>query len=146
MSQDLRALMGRWFEEVWNCRRDETIDELLAPNCVGQMEGAEVSSGEVFKAQRAMLLEAFPDLRLVIEEIAVEGDNAIARWQLLGTHRGSALGVPATGLDVATRGMTWFKFNEGRIVHGWDSWNQGALLQTLQAAAAKLGLPPASTG
>ena len=28
----------RWFEEVWNERRDETIDELLSPMLVAQME------------------------------------------------------------------------------------------------------------
>jgi hypothetical protein len=29
--------------------------------------------------------------------------------------------------------MTWLVFSGGRIVKGWDSWNQGLLLQQLSA-------------
>jgi hypothetical protein len=29
--------------------------------------------------------------------------------------------------------MTWLRFRDGRIVEGWDAWNQGRLLQDLQA-------------
>ncbi|MEO8431043.1 MAG: hypothetical protein ABI592_05995 [Acidobacteriota bacterium] len=29
-------------------------------------------------------------------------------------------------------GMTWLTFRDGRIVEGWDSWNLGRLLQSLQ--------------
>jgi len=29
--QDLAALGRRWFDEVWNRRRTETIDELMQP-------------------------------------------------------------------------------------------------------------------
>jgi monoamine oxidase len=30
--------------------------------------------------------------------------------------------------------MTWLKFEGAKIAEGWDGWNQGALLASLQAA------------
>jgi hypothetical protein len=39
--------------------------------------------------------------------------------------------------------MTWLVFSEGRIVKGWDSWNQGLLLQQLTMPA---GDSPARRG
>jgi hypothetical protein len=38
-------------------------------------------------------------------------------------------------MPVSFRGMTWPEFKDGRSVRGWDSWNLGGLLQTLQAAS-----------
>jgi predicted ester cyclase len=58
------------------------------------------------------------------------------RWAAEGTHRGELLGIAATGLHIAIRGMTWLRLSNGRIVEGWDSWNQGRLMSELQAAAA----------
>jgi hypothetical protein len=29
--------------------------------------------------------------------------------------------------------MTWLIIRDGKIVEGWDAWNQGALVQSLQA-------------
>jgi predicted ester cyclase len=146
MSDHNRTLALRWFEEVWNQRRDATIDELLAPHARGHMEGAENQSPEQFKAARAALLSAFPDIRLVVEETVAEGDHVVLRWRATGTHRGEGLGFAGTGTRVEFRGMTWQRFEGGMIVEGWDSWNQGALMATLQAAAAAASSSGAAAG
>ena len=44
------------------------------------------------------LWDAFPDARLTVEDLVVEGDRAAVRYRLQGTHRGDYLGVAATGL------------------------------------------------
>lgn len=31
-------------------------------------------------------------------------------------------------------GLTWIVFRDGKIVDGWDAWNQGALLAMLQGS------------
>jgi hypothetical protein len=33
--------------------------------------------------------------------------------------------------------MTWMRFDCGMIAEGWDSWNQGGLLEELRAGGAK---------
>ena len=135
MSERNRALALRWFEEVWNQRLTSTVDELLAPNCVAHMEGSDIRAPDQFKEVRTALLTAFPDLRVKVEETVADGDTVVVRWTATGTHLGAMLGIQATRTSVDFRGMTLQRFREGRIVEGWDSWNQGVLVETLRLAA-----------
>lgn len=135
MSEENRCLAIRWFEEVWNDRREAIIDEVMTPDSVGHMEGMEVNGPVEFKAARAALLTAFPDLRVRVEATAADGDVVVVRWEAIGSHRGAGFGIQATGAPVAFRGMTWIVIKGGRFVEGWDAWNHGALVETLRGAA-----------
>lgn len=134
MAVDYRALARRWFDDNWNRRRDAIIDELLAPNAVGHMEGGDVHGRDQFRTVRATLLGAFPDLHLHIEDILVEGSQAVVRWRVTATHLGDHLGFPASRRPANFRGMTWLLFDGGTLVEGWDGWNHGALMEALKAA------------
>jgi len=131
------AVARRWFEEVWNQRREGTVRELMMPTGVGHLEGGTVRGVEQFLAMRSLLLEAFPDLRITVENVIANGDDVAVRWNVTGTHRGSSLGFTATHRPVSFRGMTWLRVQNGRIVEGWDAWNQGALFAELRAAAER---------
>jgi steroid delta-isomerase-like uncharacterized protein len=132
MSEDLTALGRRWFEEVWNRRRTETIDELMHPQIRGLIEGGVINNREEFKTARAALLAAFPDLHVNVEDCIGQGPSVVVRWTAAGTHTGAALGLSPTGRAVSFRGITWMIFRDGKMVEGWDAWNQGALMQSLQ--------------
>jgi predicted ester cyclase len=128
-------LVRRWFEDVWNRRHEATIHELLDPEAVGHLEGVDVHGVAEFLEVRASLLGAFPDLRVTLESVIASGDDVVLRWSASATHRGPELGIAPTNRAVTFRGMSWFRFANGRIVEGWDSWNQGGLLETLKAVA-----------
>jgi predicted ester cyclase len=115
-----RVLATRWFDEVWNKRMSSTVDELIDQNAVGHMEGSDTHG---------------PDLTLTVEDIVCQGENVVIRWSASGTHKGAHLGMAPTNRSVAFRGMTWQTFKNGAIVEGWDSWNQGAVFQSLQATS-----------
>jgi steroid delta-isomerase-like uncharacterized protein len=132
---DNTALARRWFDEVWNKRRDETVHEILDPDAVGHLEGLVTRGVPGFFQARAYLITAFPDLNVTVEAMLAQGDDVAVRWSVSGTHRGELLGVPATGTPVAFHGITWLRFSNGRIVEGWDAWNQAKLMLELQAAA-----------
>lgn len=135
MSEENRRLATRWFEEVWNARREAMIDEVMRPDSLGHMEGKDVLGPNEFKTQRAALLAAFPDLSVVVEATAADGDVVVVRWKAKGTHLGQGFGIRATGAPIAFRGMTWFVIRAGRFIEGWDAWNQGALVESLREAA-----------
>ena len=130
------ALARRWFDEVWNKRHDATVHELLHPDAVGHLEGL-VSRGIVeFLAARAFIVNAFPDFRLNVDDAVGQNDVVVVRWSFEGTHGGEFLGIAPTATPVRFRGITWLRFSDGRIVEGWDAWNQGRLVTELQHAVA----------
>jgi|SRR5438552_10622208 len=132
MSEENRRLAIRWFEEVWNTRREAIIDEVMSPDSLGHMEGAEIVGPLGFKSARTALLTAFPDFRVVVEATAADGESVVVRWKATGTHRGAGFGIQPTDRQVEFRGMTWFQIRAGRVVEGLDSWNLGALVEYLR--------------
>jgi steroid delta-isomerase-like uncharacterized protein len=79
----------------------------------------------------ARLVQAVPDLAVVVEEALSEGDCVVVRWLASGTHDGPFEGKPATGLPVQFRGMTWILYQDGKMVEGWDAWDVGGLTNKL---------------
>jgi steroid delta-isomerase-like uncharacterized protein len=133
MSNPNAAVARRWFEEVWNQRRAETVDELLRPDSVGHTESGDVVGPDDFKNKvHAELLAALPDIRVTVEDVIADGDNVVVRWSASGTHRGDGMGLKATGRAVTFRGLTWMVVRGGKLVEGWDAWNQEGLLRQLR--------------
>ena len=126
------SIARRWFDEVWVAGGEATVDQLMAPDCVGQMEGVQIRSPMDFKDARRRMLIAFPDLRITIEDTIEEGGRVAVRWNAKATHSGEGLGIAPTKRRVSFRGITWLEVREGRIVRGWDRWNLGALVESLR--------------
>jgi len=135
MAEGANAVLARkWFREVWLPGGEATVHELMHPDAVGHMEGAEVHGAAEFLPARAALLDAFPDLDVHVDDLLEQGDQVAVRWSVTATHGGGGLGVPASQQKVRFRGITWLRFVEGKVVEGWDAWNQGQLLTTLTSA------------
>lgn len=131
MRNDAKTVARRWFEEVWNERRDGAIDELMAEGAYGHVEGGELRGPAEFRTMRNTFLNSLSDIRIEVEDVIAEDENAVVRWRARGTHDGPGFGVEATRRSIDIRGMTWLVVREGKIVEGWDTWNFAALLQTL---------------
>src|SRR5580693_6632601 len=91
------ALMRRWFQEVWNEGRVQTIFDLLAPNSVaiGQGKpGEEIRGPGEFAAFYNRIHGAFPDMKITIEDAFGEGNKVVVRWSSVMIHSGNDLGIP----------------------------------------------------
>ncbi len=84
---------------------------------------------------RAMLHDAFPDLKVRIEDIVAEGDRVAVRAKWTGTHRGilPMMPIPATNRAFAFSGMVFWRIREGRIVERWATIDRFGLQQQLTA-------------
>lgn len=86
-----------------------------------------------------MLLTAFPDMRMEVEDVIASGDRAVARLQVTGTHKGPFMGLPATGKTVAVNLIDITRFgDDGLAREHWGVADQLALMQ-------QLGLMPAGS-
>ncbi|MEK6375918.1 MAG: ester cyclase [Acidobacteriota bacterium] len=130
---DARELGRRWFEEVWNARRDESIGELMTPDSIGHVEGGQYRGPEGFREMQRVFLSALPDVHIEIEAILADDHRAAVRWRAKGTHTGDGLGFPASNRRIDIQGTTWLVVKDGRIVEGWDTWNLGGMVASLGA-------------
>jgi predicted ester cyclase len=76
--------------------------------------------------------EAFPDLRVTVEDRIFGGDKIVARNTWSGTHRGAFLGVAPTGKQIAIRTIDIWRVDSGRLAEHWDVIDLGALEKQLR--------------
>ena len=127
-------LMRRWFHEVWNDGNTETVHALLASDAVarGNRDAeAEIHGPEEFVEFVQQIRGAFPDMRLRIEDIFGVGDKVVVRWSAEMTHSGEGLGVVATGNRVRTGGISIVRIANGKLVEGWDNWDQLGMMRQI---------------
>jgi steroid delta-isomerase-like uncharacterized protein len=135
MSSKNSSLIRHWFEQVWNQGKFEVIDQMSHSHARGhgQVEhGRQIDMSE-FKQLWNMLRAAFPDLRFTIHDTIEEGDKVAARWTATMTHKGTFLGVAPTGRTATITGISLQRFEDGKIVEGWDNWDQLGLLVQIGA-------------
>jgi predicted ester cyclase len=123
MSTSPGAVLREWFEELWNKGKEDTIDRLLAPHGVAHGLGAQplVGPGQ-FKPFYRQFRGAFPDFRVEVREVVVEGDMAAALCHVTGVHCGPGMGTPSNA-KVDFWGMTMARVKDGQLVEGWNSYD-----------------------
>jgi steroid delta-isomerase-like uncharacterized protein len=129
-------LMHRWFREVWNEGRTQTIHDLLSPNAVARGQGGpqeEIHGPAEFVLFVERIRSAFSDINITVEDAFGTQDRVVVRWSAAMTHSGDGLGIPASGKPVRITGITIARILDGLIVEGWDSWSQLGMLQQIGA-------------
>jgi steroid delta-isomerase-like uncharacterized protein len=135
-TDDNIQMMRRWFKEVWNEGRLETIHDLLHPDGVakGQRSAAsEIRGPQEFEKFVREIRGAFPDIKLKVEDVFGADDKVVLRWSAVMTHTGDGLGMPPSGRKVRSQGITIARIRDGKIVEGWDSWDQLGMLEQIGA-------------
>lgn len=97
-SKDNKALILRYYEDLWNRWDIGLADTLIAPALTfrGSL-GVTVHGLDGFKRYVAMVRTAFPDFHNTVEEMVAEGDTVVARLEYRGTHKGMLFGVSRQG-------------------------------------------------
>ncbi len=121
------TILHRWFEEVWNNRSEDAIDELFAEdgvaNGLNDAEGNPLRGPEGFKTLHRAFLTAYPDFNITVEDTISEGDKIAARCTVRATHSGEGLGLLPTDQPVEFTGMTIVKIKDGKIVEAWNEFD-----------------------
>ena len=138
MSAETKAIARRFLEEAFNSGNLDVVDELVAPDFVNHDAALpEPTIGiERARASIAGYREAFPDLRLTIEQQIAEGEFVTTRWSARGTHRGDLMGMAPTGKQATVTGITIDRILDGRFVESWTNWDTLGLMQQLGVVPA----------
>ena len=122
-----KALMRRWFEEVWNQGRADAIPELFSEDGIAHGLSEDVNApmkGPAgFLPFHAQFREAFPNIEVVVEDMIAEGDLVASRCSVRGKHLGHSLGFAATNSPIEFTGMAITRIRDGKIVEAWNNFD-----------------------
>ena len=122
-----KEIVRRFITEALSGRNVGLADEVLAPNYVNSLTGADLAA---FKGMLTGMSTALSDVRFEIDDLVAEGDSVVARWKMEATHTGSLMGETPTGKRVSSRGLTYYRLVNGQIVED-DPLSSPDLLQAL---------------
>jgi steroid delta-isomerase-like uncharacterized protein len=129
-------------EEVWNSHNPEALAKYFAADAKvhSMTPGSVAGTGLAYLKERAQsLLNAFPDIRFLIEEVVVQGDILAARVTLEGTQRADFAGVPATGKRMKVYDFAMYRIVEGKITDVWSLIDMQAMRTQLHSGASSTG-------
>jgi steroid delta-isomerase-like uncharacterized protein len=133
-AEENKALIRRWIE-AYNERDLQAEAEVLAPDYVAHVPAAPgpLEGLEAWRQFSGSFAEAFPDIRLTVEEIFSEGEMVAARVAFRGTHRGEFQGIPPTGKEVAFTSIEVNRVRDGKVEEHWVELDLLGLMQQLGA-------------
>lgn len=130
-TEEHKAAHRRTFEEGLNQQDLSVIDELTAASVVSHSPTGTTHGLAAYKQYLSAYLTAFPDLQFTIEAQLAEGEWSVVHWTARGTHQGPLAGIPPTGNETTTPGVTLSRWTNGKIVEIWSFFDNLGLMQQL---------------
>lgn len=137
MSASNKAVIQAFIEEILNQQQLDRTNDLVKQDFAeldplpGQAQGR-----EGLKAILQVLWSAFPDMHWNVLEMVGEDDKVVTRFTWTGTHRGTFLGISATGRSVEVKGVVIDRLEDGKMA---DS----RILMDIMGLMQQLGVIPA---
>jgi predicted ester cyclase len=103
---------------------DSLIIHGFPPNLPDNKEG--------FKQFIYLLWKAFPDIRIMFDDIIIEGNKVACRYNLTGTHKGEFVDLQPTDKQFRVNGMTIFSFLDAKVIERWNLVDMLSLMEQLR--------------
>jgi serine phosphatase RsbU (regulator of sigma subunit)/predicted ester cyclase len=127
-----KALVRKFFEEVWSKGNVAVVDELLAPDFVDRsLLPGQGSSREGYKRSITEFRAAFSFADLTIENQIAEGDMVVTKFSTRCIHRGEFLGVPPSGEEATYSTIRIHRIVGDKIT---DEWSEGSLVEWIMSS------------
>ena len=119
--------------------RDRELDVLLASNFIAHdlVEPLPPGGAGALKAFRRLVMAAFPDQAMVIEDLIAEGDRVASRQTITGTHLGPYMGIEPTGIKISIQLLEIVQIHDGHTAQRWVAFDRGGLLTTLSSGGRR---------
>jgi predicted ester cyclase len=87
---------------------------------------------EGFKQFINLLWNAFPDIKIMFDDIIIEGNKVACRYNLTGTHKGGFMDIQPTDKQFRVNGMTIFSFRDKKCIERWNLVDMMSLMEKLR--------------
>ncbi len=112
LAESSKAIVSRFFEEVFNHRNTALLDEFIAPNFKNHNASIHVQGIEGVKRSFQAQFEAFPDIHTAIEDMIAEGDKVVVRARDRFTQPSDAKSVELTWIEI-------LRLENGKLAEAW---------------------------
>ncbi len=133
-TDDNKAIVRRFVDEVFVQGRYETVDELLADDFVAHTWPS--PTGNPRNDLKAAIDRASAGLAgatFRIDDMIAEGDRVAARLTTAATQVGPFMGLPPSGKRYSIEEIHWFRLRDGKVVEHWHQFDQMGLMRQLGA-------------
>ena len=86
-----------------------------------------------FKQFIYLLWKAFPDIRIIFEDLIIEGNKVAGRYYLTGTHKGEFIGLQPTDKQFKVNGITVFALRNAKVIERWNIVDMISLREQLSS-------------
>jgi steroid delta-isomerase-like uncharacterized protein len=133
MSDQDKAIVGRWLDELWNKGNVAIVDELGMPDVlVSYPLTGELRGHDRVKQVISQFRAAFPDASFsVVGDLIAEEDHVVARWRGQATQKGAFGAIPATGRSATWMGISIFRVAHGKVAEEIGEEDALSMLQQL---------------
>ena len=137
-AEDNKRVVANFVEVCQNQHDLASADNIFHPEFTNHYapEGRAIPTADrpagSFQAFYGMLLRAFPDASVEINEQLAERDLVATRKTLRGTHLGEIWDLPATGKSIAFEFIDIFRIKDGKLFEHWTSIDLAALRSQMQ--------------
>ena len=133
--EENKALVRRFYEEVWNRGNVAVATEVFADDYVRHdLRPTAAEPGGAGQAKIAGdFRRAFPDLAFRVDLLMAEGDLVAARWTAEGTHRGPWGALEPSGKRARFSGVNFFRIRDGKVAEIWNHRDDLGLMQQVGA-------------
>jgi predicted ester cyclase len=134
-SEEAKEIIRRWNEEGWSGGKYELAHEIISPNMIVHGAGGQaIGMGpdgliDLIKTWRT----AFPDGRMEIDDLIVEGDIVAIRNTWYGTQEAEFYGIPPSGKPVAVTSVGIDRVQDGLVTEGWGELDMVGMMQQMGA-------------
>ena len=118
-----QALVQRFYEEVFNQRHMNVMDEINDPQGVAHDLGMTPDVG--------MLFAGLPDLHVTVDLWMLKEDMVTTVVTYNGTHQGEMMGVAPTNKPVTWTHIDIHRVKNGKIVEVWHNIPMNDILQQI---------------
>jgi predicted ester cyclase len=128
-TDDNKALVQRFFEEVINQKNLAVLDQFVSPDAVNHTVPSGLPQGP--SQFLSLHLTAFPDVQATVEDLLADGDKVVALVSYRGTHQSVFRAIAPTGKPITVMGINIFRIVNGQMVEHWGLADRLGALQQL---------------
>jgi steroid delta-isomerase-like uncharacterized protein len=135
--QKNKSVVQRYVDEIQNDHSIEAIESIFSGEFIDHMDtyGGLFQGIDGLKKGYAAAFQAFPDLRAIVCQMIAEEDKVVLHKTVMGTHKGTFRGIPATGKKVEYQSIYIFRIENNKISEYWGLQDELKLMQQLGVVA-----------